>query len=124
LFDYAQGALGRSVIGGYVYRGSVEPGLDGSYLFGDFVSGKLFSLRPDGAGGFDFSDITTELGTPFGAFDLASFGEDGLGNIYALGLGGNIYRIAMAVPEPGQWLLMMSAAGLMFGQARRQRRRA
>ena len=122
LFDFEHGVLGQSVIGGYVYRGTWEAGLDGSYLFGDFVSGRLFSLRRGETGEPDFSDITTALGTPFGRYELSSFGEDGVGNLYALGLDGNIFRIAMAVPEPAQGLLMLSAAGLMLGTALRRRR--
>ena len=119
LFDYPQGALGRSVIGGYVYRGSAEPGLDGTYLFGDFVSGRIFSLRQQGGAAVDFTDRTAELGTPFGGNTLASFGEDGLGNVYALGLNGNIVRIATAVPEPGTWALWAAALCVMGWRLRR-----
>lgn len=37
---------GQSVTGGYVYRGSKIPGLQGHYIFGDFVSGKIWSFDP------------------------------------------------------------------------------
>jgi len=104
------------VIGGHVYRGSGEPGLDGSYLFGDFVSGRIFTLRRSGTSATDFTDRTAELGTPFGASTLASFGEDGHGNLYAVGLNGNIFRVASAVPEPGAWALLV--AGLVVGARR------
>jgi glucose/arabinose dehydrogenase len=116
LFDYAHGTLGASVIGGHVYRGTGEPGLDGSYLFGDFVSGRIFSLRRSGNTAVDFVDRTAELGTPFGGSTLASFGEDGHGNLYAVGLNGNIFRVASAVPEPGAWALLL--AGLLVGGRR------
>jgi glucose/arabinose dehydrogenase len=116
LFDYAHGTLGASVIGGHVYRGTGEPGLDGSYLFGDFVSGRIFTLRRSGSTAVDFTDRTAELGTPFGGSTLASFGEDGHGNLYAVGLNGNIFRVASAVPEPGAWALLL--AGLLAGGRR------
>lgn len=31
--------LGKSVTGGYVYRGCEYPNLNGLYIFGDFMSG-------------------------------------------------------------------------------------
>lgn len=31
--------LGKSVTGGYVYRGCENPNLNGLYIFGDFMSG-------------------------------------------------------------------------------------
>ncbi|WKB54981.1 PQQ-dependent sugar dehydrogenase [Eleftheria terrae] len=123
LFDYEHGELGRSVIGGYVYRGGLEPGLDGTYFFGDFVSGKIFSLRRQGNSFVDFIDRTAELGTPFGASQLASFGEDGFGALYAVGLNGEIYRIAGAVPEPGQWLMISLGGMMLLGVMRRRRAR-
>lgn len=37
---YAYGReLGKSVTGGYVYRGCESPNLNGLYIFGDFMSG-------------------------------------------------------------------------------------
>ena len=36
---------------------------DNSYLFGDFVCGKIFRLKPDGSGGFTRTDFVTGLGT-------------------------------------------------------------
>ncbi|XP_055519544.1 HHIP-like protein 1 [Leucoraja erinacea] len=37
--------VGRSVTGGYVYRGCQMPNLNGLYIFGDFMSGRLMALR-------------------------------------------------------------------------------
>lgn len=31
--------MGKSVTGGYVYRGCENPNLNGMYIFGDFMSG-------------------------------------------------------------------------------------
>ncbi|MGH0173918.1 UNVERIFIED_CONTAM: hypothetical protein FKN15_066549, partial [Acipenser sinensis] len=43
--------LGKSVTGGYVYRGCEMPNLNGLYIFGDFMSGRLMSLKEDPATG-------------------------------------------------------------------------
>jgi uncharacterized repeat protein (TIGR03806 family) len=47
IWDYGRGD-GASVIGGLMYRGSRYAGLIGRYVFGDFVSGRIWSLTPDG----------------------------------------------------------------------------
>ncbi|XP_036448518.1 HHIP-like protein 2 [Colossoma macropomum] len=45
---YAYGHhIGKSVTGGYVYRGCESPNLNGLYLFGDFMSGRLMALEED-----------------------------------------------------------------------------
>ena len=41
---------GASVTGGHVYRGQQYPALDGVYVFGDFVSGKIWVARESSAG--------------------------------------------------------------------------
>jgi glucose/arabinose dehydrogenase len=42
-------SLGQSITGGFVYRGSEFPELDGAYLYGDYVSGLMWGLRHRGA---------------------------------------------------------------------------
>ncbi|AKJ27998.1 PQQ-dependent sugar dehydrogenase [Caldimonas brevitalea] len=121
LFEYEHGALGRSVIGGYVYRGGLEEGLDGAYLFGDFASGKIFSLHRQGDSFVDFVDRSAELGNLFGRSQLTSFGEDAFGALYVMGLDGNVYRIAAAVPEPEQWALLLGGGAWLAAVVRRRR---
>ncbi|MFG0254744.1 MAG: PQQ-dependent sugar dehydrogenase, partial [Rhodopirellula sp. JB053] len=38
---------GKSVTGGLVYRGTQTPTLDGYYLYGDYVSGRLWAMKVD-----------------------------------------------------------------------------
>lgn len=38
---------GKSVTGGLVYRGKKTPSLDGYYLYGDYVSGRLWAMKID-----------------------------------------------------------------------------
>ena len=80
---------GCSVTGGYTYRGSAQPELDGVYLFGDYCSGTIWAAHTDEmlAG--------TASAVPVFDFDgsLASFGVDGAGEIYAVDRGGRILRV-------------------------------
>ncbi|MDR7299182.1 glucose/arabinose dehydrogenase [Pelomonas aquatica] len=109
LFDYGRD-VGGTVIGGYVYRGA-DASLNGKYVFGDYVTGDIWSY----SGG-----TRTALDSPFGGFQLTSFGEGGDGSLYAVGIDGNIYLLAAAVPEPASALLL--ALGLAAGLLTRRRR--
>ncbi|MCA9097009.1 MAG: PQQ-dependent sugar dehydrogenase [Planctomycetaceae bacterium] len=85
--------IGKSITGGNVYRGKDLPELDGMYLYGDYVSGKLWALKYD-------SDANKVLGNhPLGGNNLPmlSFGEDEQGEVYftVVGVDGqNIYKFA------------------------------
>jgi len=74
-----------SITGGYVYRGSRLPALRGAYLYGDFCSGEIFALKE----GSQQVVLTTGL-------QIASFGQDQEGELYAVGHGGTIHRIVEA----------------------------
>jgi len=94
VIDYNNPAEGRSVIGGYVYRGSEFPGLQGYYLATDFYSGRLWLIRPSGAGW----DISVKTGLPAG---IASISEAADGTLYAVSLTGNsIYKIVIPLVTP------------------------
>ena len=80
---------GCSVTGGFVYRGSAIPGLQGHYFYGDFCSGWIRSFVYGGAV-TNATDWTSELGT---VGSLSSFGVDALGEIYVLSLSGTVSKI-------------------------------
>jgi len=40
---------GQSITGGYVYRGNAIANLPGNYVFGDFVSGRIWMIPTSGA---------------------------------------------------------------------------
>ncbi len=69
ILDYGR-SLGGSVTGGYVYRGKNVLELTGAYIYGDFVSGRIWALRYDG--------VNPPVNTPLMDTNLgiASFGID------------------------------------------------
>jgi quinoprotein glucose dehydrogenase len=90
--------VGLSVTGGNVYRGSAYPALEGVYLYGDYVTGRIWALR------HDQGRVTgpREVYTPPPRHYIASFGEDEAGELYICafenlnghgGASGRIYRI-------------------------------
>jgi len=125
IFEYPHAgpdSLGRTVIGGYVYRGGVVPGLDGLYFFGDFTSGRIFSFRFVNGAVAELTERTAEFGTPFSAFELTSFGEDAFGGLYVMGLDGNVYLIAAGVPEPSTYAFLVLGLAVVAVVARRRAR--
>ena len=97
ILDYGR-STGGTVIGGYVYRGSQIPALQGKYIFGDFLSGKIFSVDYNGTTASNFQDITGQLfPTRQGGFSLknpSSFGEDASGELYIADItDGSVYKI-------------------------------
>ena len=76
-----------SVTGGYVYRGKAVPAARGRYFYGDYCSGKIWSLQ---AVRGKLRGVRTE---PFKVGSLSSFGEDAAGGLYATSLDGNVYRL-------------------------------
>ncbi len=87
VYEYSHD-VGCSVTGGYVYRGSEIPALQGSYVYADFCSGAVSALRRDGQGIWQVRPLTDA-----GEF-VSTFGEDNNGEIYlALRQEGRIMRL-------------------------------
>ncbi|HEV8252705.1 MAG TPA: PQQ-dependent sugar dehydrogenase [Candidatus Limnocylindria bacterium] len=77
---------GCSVSGGYVYRGTRQPAMLGTYLFGDYCSGTIWTL-PEGDG-------VTPRPLAEAGLRISSFGEGEDGEIYLVDLsGGGLYRV-------------------------------
>ena len=121
LYDYGHGDQfdppfeafeGRSVTGGYVYRGSVAE-LQGRYIFGDYISGQIWSFKVDRNTGQivagSLQDLTATFANAVSPInEISSFGEDGFGNLYVVDLGGQVFAL---VPEPSAWAMLL--AGLV-----------
>jgi glucose/arabinose dehydrogenase len=80
--------LGCSITGGFVYRGEDVPALQGRYVYGDYCSGRIWTLPA--AGGSPL--LLKDLNVP----SLAAFAVDGRGELYAISLDGSIKRFAAA----------------------------
>ena len=99
-YDHSEGL---SIIGGFIYQGSLLPQFRGHYLFGDFgtsfgqPSGALLAMAPDGT--------LSRLNLGLNARDLGGwvkgFGQDASGEIYVCtsdqlaptGSGGKVWRL-------------------------------
>lgn len=97
VYEYAHNESafgGRSVTGGYVYRGPVRE-FQGQYFFADFATGHLWTLDPDSGEVLNRND---ELAADRGQANdnVASFGEDNAGNLYVVNFAGSLYRVDSA----------------------------
>ncbi len=85
--------VGRSITGGFVYRGSLNPGLQGIYFFADYVNGKIFSLQKNNGSWVQIMELNT-------GFLTSAFGEDQNGELYVVDYGGSIRRLSGASLSP------------------------
>jgi glucose/arabinose dehydrogenase len=76
-----------SVIGGYVYRGAAQPRLRGVYVFGDYCSGRIWTLQVD-------SERTDPREVLDSDLIISTFGQGQDGELYVADLaGGAIYHV-------------------------------
>ena len=99
-------ATGRSVTGGYVYRGrALGAAYQGRYFFADFVQGRVWSLALtiDASGEGRASDVI-EHSAELGGADLgtiSSFGVDADGELYIVSLSrGIVFSVAGPLTTP------------------------
>ena len=90
VLDYNTHDAGACAItGGYVYRGTLNPAVNGTYFYADFCAGFVRSfLLQNGQPG---SQTDWPLLNPGGL--ITSFGEDALGELYLMTQGGSLFRI-------------------------------
>jgi glucose/arabinose dehydrogenase len=92
ILDYSH-ADGEAVIGGFVYRGSTFPALQGIYFFGDYITGKLWSVKLISRNPYTWSQYRLELET---GLNISAFGEDEQGEIYVADYSGGTIRLLAA----------------------------
>jgi glucose/arabinose dehydrogenase len=77
IWEYSATERGASITGGYVYRGSEIPGLNGAYIFSDFMDGRVWALSYQGDSAAKVEQL--DLYLP----NITSFGVDEQSEIYA-----------------------------------------
>jgi len=137
IYDYTHDnpSVGQVEIGGYVYRGNLNPSLRGMYVFADAAGPKgpsgtpqIFAIPGDGSSTATDQaiNLTSELDPPGSHFfSISSFGEDAAGELYLTDLStGNVYEIvpsAVTVPAPAAPMAIVAL--LLFASPLMLRRR-
>ncbi|MEP7327245.1 MAG: PQQ-dependent sugar dehydrogenase [Gemmatimonadota bacterium] len=88
VLDYGHGD-GCSVTGGFVYRGSAIPALQGTYFYSDYCEGWVRSFR------YQNGEATDKRAWPdlSGKGNVSSFGQDAAGELYLVVSSGTVYRL-------------------------------
>jgi len=89
VWEYAHDE-GASVTGGFVYRGTRHPDLEGGYIYADFISGTIWALRTETA-------VANRV-LVRQPRNIASFGQTAAGELYALAFDGRIYELVAVSP--------------------------
>lgn len=90
VYEYAHGAGGCSIIGGYVYRGKIIAALEGAYLFADYCAAGVRAIRVK-------DDAVVDQRTfPVAGENITSFGQDRDGELFVLLDSGGVVKL---VPE-------------------------
>jgi uncharacterized repeat protein (TIGR03806 family) len=86
----------RSITGGYVYESDRLPKLKGAYIYGDYDTGKVWSLRVDGGKVIDNRQLAdTQI-------RIVEFAQDEAGEVYLVDFaGGGFHRLIEAPPQAG-----------------------
>jgi glucose/arabinose dehydrogenase len=106
IHEYGRTA-GRSISGGYVYRGAAVPSYRGRYFFADYVTGRVWSIgltihpSTGEATASAPTDHTTELGGAGVLGNISAFGVDSSGELYVVShTNGSIVQITTPAPKP------------------------
>lgn len=89
---------GFSVTGGFVYRGTEYPALEGKYVAVDYSTNDVFIIEQTGPATFNFTGHNGN-----GNSGVTTFGENDNGELFAGNLGGTLYAVTMGDPLPLQW---------------------
>ena len=88
-------ATGCSVTGGYVYRGKAMKNMWGTYVFGDYCTGRIWSFKLKNGKPTSFQNLRVILKENSKSMPIfiSSFGEDSSGELYVVDYLGAIYKL-------------------------------
>jgi glucose/arabinose dehydrogenase len=97
--EYPHASGNDCVVGGYVYRGSAIPSLQGYYVYGDNGPGaggrrtiRAFVWDGNGRCGDETIELSSRDNITL-AGEIASFGEDNAGELYITTTSGQLYKL-------------------------------
>lgn len=96
---------GASITGGFVYRGRTIPALVGSFIFGDFVSGRVWAVTYDNNGAPQRTLLASS------GRNISSFGQDAAGEVYVLYYDGRVDQITPSGPTTDMVPRTLTATG-------------
>src|SRR5690606_29412119 len=79
-------SLGNSVTGGFVYRGKNIPEMNGVYFYGDFGTGRIWTIKNENGNYNNSLLIDTD-------YNISSFGTDQNNELYLTDYSGDIYKL-------------------------------
>ncbi len=86
--------LGQSITGGFVYRGTEIAGLEGNFVFGDFVSGRIWMVATEGVTTDPATFVPENMELLDSELSISSFAQDNAGELYVLDYSsGKIYKL-------------------------------
>jgi glucose/arabinose dehydrogenase len=97
ILEYGHGAGDCAIIGGVRYRGPVAS-FAGTYLYGDYCTGRIWGATQGTGGVWSASQLIDT------SYSISSFGQDQHGNVYLTDLSGAVYEIvppAASLPVGG-----------------------
>ena len=115
VFQYGHNGTtgGFSITGGYVYRGTEFPALQGYYITTDYVSTNLWLIRPNGVGGFTNIQQSGVLN------NISSYGEGLDGTLYAVRRSnGTLYKVIVTAVLPATLQSFTGKPAAGFNQLR------
>ncbi|MDP5060844.1 MAG: PQQ-dependent sugar dehydrogenase [Maribacter sp.] len=115
IFFYDHSASDVSITGGYTYRGSLTSNsLKDKYIYGDYVSGRVWALTYNAANGSTSNELLFKTNGEF----ISSFGEDEAGELYFSDYGANakLFKLTETITGPettpvngiGEWKSLSS----------------
>ncbi|SDK82016.1 Por secretion system C-terminal sorting domain-containing protein [Catalinimonas alkaloidigena] len=96
VWEYSHDQGDVSITGGMVYRGQAAPSLQGKYIYGDYVSGRIWSL--DAVAVSDTSPFLLKMNG-----NISTFGLDAAGELYVANYRqGKLYQLVEVTPTPSR----------------------